>query len=200
MQHLSAAIVGRLEPAVVRRDLATWRELLDRLESLSLLISTAERARRLRGECAALLERLAELARAGYAPLCSLPPGSYIAPEFHQLGLEVSEQMRRTRRIMDYCLQIETLALLREQAEAEREHRRRFPVELDLLEAHREVLAALYPDRWLLLYDGAIRGEFDTAQEALQAGEQMRGRDDEGRPRFLVFCHRSPARQAAPPR
>lgn len=196
MQHIAVAVPGELEPAVVHRELAAWRGALDRIESLSLMISTAERARALRGECVSMHERLVRLARAGYAPLSSMPSGSFVSEQVDELGQQVSDLLRRLRRVIDHCQQVETLALLREQADAEREHRRRFPDEIDLLEAHREVLAALYPDRWLLLYAGAIRGEFDTAQQALQAGEAARGRDEDGRPNFLVFCHRTASRSA----
>lgn len=191
MQHLSAEVPGLLEPLFVRRELCQSRAQVERLESQSLTVFTAERARLLRGEGTALHERLVRLARAGYAPLRSMPVGSYVAPEFDELGVEVSDLLARLRRVLDHCQQIENMVLLREQADAEREHRRRFPDELTLLEGQREILAALYPDRWLVLFDGAIRGEFESAYEAMQAGEDAKGRDEFGRPLFLVFCHRT---------
>src|SRR5580658_2819764 len=152
MQHLSAEVPGLLEPLFVRTELCRSRIQVEHLESQSLTVFTADRARALRADAAALHERLVRLARAGYAPLRSMPVGSYVAPEFDELGTEVSDLLARLRRIIDHCQQVESTVVLREQADAEREHRRRFPQELALLEGQREILAALYPDRWLVLY------------------------------------------------
>lgn len=191
MQHLTAEVPGLLEPVWVRREIGEHRARIDRLESLSLMATTIEKARALRQEGSALYERLMRLARAGYTPLACMPHGSFVSPEFDALGAQVNELMRRVRRVVEHCQQIENMVQARDQAEAEREHRRRFPQELAFLEAHREVLAALYPDRWLLLYDGAIRAEYGDVQEALRAGEDARGRDEFGRPLFLIYCHRT---------
>ncbi len=191
MQHLTAEVPGLLEPALVRHQLRDSEVQLERLESLSLMVTSAERARGVRQEGIGLHESMVRLARAGYAPLSTMPFGSYVSPEFDRLGLQVNDYLRRLRRVIDHCQAIESMVIQRDQAEAEREHRQRFPEELTLLEGQREILAALYPDRWLLLHDGAIRAEFDTAQLALAAGEEAKGRDDQGRPLFLVFCHRT---------
>ena len=191
MQHLSAELPGLLEPVTVRRLLADQRHLVEQLESQSLLVTTAERAKALRGECSSVQERLIQLARAGYSPLRSMPAGSYVAPEFARLGELVSDLLRRTRRVIDHCTQIENLIRQREQAEFDHDHRRRFPQEMYLLEEQRDILCALYPDRWLLLFEGAIHGEFDSVQEAIRLGEEERGRDVDGKPRYLIFCHRA---------
>lgn len=194
MEHLSAELPGLLEPAVVRRVLHEQRHLIERLESQSLLVTGSERAAAVRAEVLGAQERLLRLARAGYTPLACMPPGSYVSPDFDRLGEQVNELLRRARRVIDHCNQIEHLVKLREQADMDRDHRRRFPREMLLLEEQRDILAALYPDRWLLLFDGAIRGEYASVQEALRRGEEDCGRDEEGRPRFLIFCHRAPAR------
>lgn len=180
---------------MVRRLLGDHRHLIEQLESRSLLAVSGDRAREVRAEAQAAQERLIRLARAGYTPLSCMPPGSYVAPDFDRLGEQVNELLRRVRRVVDHCNQIDNLVKLREQADMDRDHRRRFPREMLLLEEQRDILGALYPDRWLLLFDGAIRGEYDTVQEALRRGEDDIGRDSEGRPRFLIFCHRAPARQ-----
>lgn len=191
MMHLAAELPGLLEPTAVRRALAEVRLQVDKVESQSLRVVLSEEARDARREATGCMSRLTQLARAGYAPLASMPSGSYVAPDFASLGNQVNELLRRVRRVVDHCNQVEQMNRLRQQAEVERENRRRFPDEIALLDAQREILAVLYPDRWLLLYDGEIHGDFATAQEALTAGEEWRGRDADGRPLFLVFCHRT---------
>lgn len=192
MQHLAAAVPGLLEPQIIEEELQRSRALIEGLEAQSLNVTTAEQAREVRRQGVSLYERMTRLARAGYAPLALMPVGSFLPEAFERLGYEVSDLMRRLRRVVEHCQQVESLVNLRNQADLEREHRRRFPEEIAMLERHRELFTALYPDRWLLLYDGALRAEYGTAQEAVQAGEAARGRDEYGRPRFLVFCHRQP--------